>query len=244
MPRLEGLAFHKPIVLTEHTSGTRLVARIVAGDVTVRSCRLSSSGGCACPPGGPRSPSSARATEAYYFAGLILAKDRSLVDLYVVPTTAGVATIACVGSRGLVAPHYDCWRNAATLHVRGGRPLRLGPDAAFRQRLPGALSALEHARQQARAELATQVPAQQAAAASRLGGHVSVASSLTRAAGAARRGPGRERSCGNWPARPAPIEGSRPPCETRTRPRFRKGEDAVHARERRIKQLLNPPADE
>ena len=73
-----------------------------------------------------------------------------------------------VSPAGDRAPYDDCLRIATTLKLRAGRALRLGPDAAFRQRLPGAVARSTTARQRARAELATQVPAQQAAAASKL----------------------------------------------------------------------------
>ena len=60
IPRLEGLDFHKPVVLRERTSGTRLVAgrcRRPHG----RSCPRSSSGSCRYRRHGPRPSSLARA---------------------------------------------------------------------------------------------------------------------------------------------------------------------------------------
>jgi hypothetical protein len=240
VPRLEGLDFHNPVVLSEHLSGTRLVggllpatSRMLLPPEFVRRLLVR--------PARPEIAKLGPGAEAYYFAGLILANG-GLVDVYVLPTTAGVAAIACLGGQGLEPPHDDCWRNAATLQVRGGRPLRLGPDAAFWQRLPGAVTALEHARQQARAGLATQVPAQQAAAASRLGGAFQAqAASLAPLAPASRRwsralvrelaGVGRA------------YRGVAAALRDSDAAAFRKGEDAVHAREHRIKQLLNPPAD-
>ena len=126
--------------------------------------------------------------EAYYFAGLTLAKGGGLVDVYVLPTTAGVVTVACLSDQGLAAPHYDCWRNAATLQVRGGRALRLGPDTAFRQRLPGRAAALDDAREQARAGLAMQVPGAASGRRGETGRCLQGASGSTRAAGTAVQG--------------------------------------------------------
>jgi hypothetical protein len=239
-PRLGGLDFRNPVVLREHFSGTRLVGGLLPATswmllppefvrrLLVRPTR-------------PEIAKLGRGAEAYYFGGLILANGGQ-VEVYVLPTTAGVAAIACLGGRGLAPPHDDCWRNAATLQVRGGRPLRLGSEAAFRQRLPGAVTALEHARQQARAGLATHVPAQQAAAASRLSRSFQAqAASLAPLAPASRRWSralvrelaGAGRAYGGVAAALRDSDGAA----------FQQGEDAVRAREHRIKQLLNSPTD-
>jgi hypothetical protein len=238
-PRLGGLDFRNPVVLREHFSGTRLVggllpatSRMLLPPEFVRRLLVR-----------PRRPEIAKlgGAKAYYFAGLILANGGQ-VEVYVLPTTAGVAAIACIGGRGLAPPHDDCWRNAATLQVRGGRPLRLGSDAAFRQRLPGAVSALEHARQQARAGLATQVPAQQAAAASRLSRSFQAqAASLAPLAPASRRWP--RALVRELAGAGRAYRGVAAALRDSDAAAFQQGEDAVHAREHRIKQLLNPPTD-
>ena len=242
VPRLEGLEFQEPVVLRERISGTRLVAGLLPATSSmllppefVRRLRV--------PPARPETAKLGPGIEAYYFAGLVLGEGRGLVDVYVLPTTAGVATFACRGGSGIVTPHYDCWRNAATLKLRRGRALRLGPDAAFRQRLPGAVAALERARQQARADLATQVPAQQAAAASTLAGTF-----REQAAALAPLAPGsrpwsrvlvRElaRAGRDYRGVAAALRNADPAA-------FRDSERAVHARERRIRQLLTSPAGE
>ena len=242
VPRLEGLEFQEPVVLSERNSGTRLVAGVLPATSTmllppefVRRLRV--------PPARPETVKLGPGIEAYHFAGLVLADGRGLVDVYVLPTTAGVATFACVGGSGILTPHYDCWRNAATLKLRRERALRLGPDAAFRQRLPGAVTAIEQARQQARADLATQVPVQQAAAASTLAGTLRAqAASLAPLAPASRpwsRVLVRElaRAGRAYRGVAAALRNADPVA-------FRDGERVVHARERRIRQLLTPPAGE
>jgi hypothetical protein len=242
IPRLEGLDFHKPVVLRERTSGTRLVAgllpatsRMLLPTEFVRQLRV--------PPARPETVKVGPGVDAYYFAGLTLAKGGGLVDVYVLPTTAGIVTVACLSDQGLAAPHYDCWRNAATLQVRGGRALRLGPDTAFRQRLPGAVAALDDAREQARAGLATQVPAQQAAAAARLGGAFKEQAAALAPLAPASKGWSRG-LVGELAGAGRAYRGVASALRDADAGAFRRGEHAAHRREHRIKQLLDPPADD
>ena len=239
-PRLAGIEFRTPLVLEERASGMRLVAGVLPATSPtllppefVRQLRA--------PAGPPDTITLGTRLKAYYYAGLTPAGSQGLVDVYVVPTTAGVATIACIAGPGLVAPFYDCSRNAATLNLRSGRPLRLGPDAAFRQRLPAAMSALEAARQRARAPLTTRVPAQQAAAASSVAAtYQAQAASLAPLAPPARpwsRALVRELADAGRAYRSVAAA-----LRSKDAGAFSLGQDAVHAHERRIRQVLKAPS--
>ena len=242
VPSLDGMEFQNPVVLEERVSGSRLVAGLLPARSPsllprefVRRLHM--------PLTRPETTMLGSDLKAYRFAGLSPGTGPGLVDVYVVPTTAGVATIACVAGPGLAEPHYDCWRNAATLKLRGGRPLRLGPDAAFRQRLPGAISALDRARDRARTQLATQVPLRQAAAASKLAAaYRDEATSLAPLAPASRPwSRALVRGLADAGRAYRRVVAALRSADTAA---FRTGRGAIHARERHIAQLLNPPHTE
>ncbi len=73
------------------------------------------------------------------------------VDVYVAPTTAGTATVACARSPGTVD---RCARALDGLRLVGASALALGPDAALRERLPAVLAGLNRRRGADRASLA------------------------------------------------------------------------------------------
>jgi hypothetical protein len=240
VPRLEGMEFRDPIVLEEPVSGMRLVAGLLPATSQtllppefMRHLRI--------PAAKPETIGIGDGIKANYYAGLSPADIPGLVDVYVAPTTAGILTVACVAGTGVVAPYYDCWRNVSTLTLRRGRALRLGADAAFRQRLPHAVAAIDSARQHARSELAIRVPAQQAMAASDVAAayHEAAASlaplapsSERRAQAIVRELAGAERAYRDVAAALQTADGAR----------FEVGQDAVHQREHRIKQLLDRPS--
>lgn len=235
-PRLDGMEFENPVVLKDRVSGVRLVAGLLpaTSPMLLPSAFVRQLGARVAHPA---TMVLGRDLDAYYFAGLSSTDTGSLVDVFVVPTTGGVATIACVAGRGIIAPYDSCRRIAATLKLRTGRALRLGPDAAFRQRLPGAVAALDHGRQRARAELARQVPAQQAAAASELAATFRAqATSLAPLAPASR--PWSRvlvRELGDAGRAYGLVAAA---LRNADEDAFRVGQDAVQAREHRIRQLL------
>ena len=167
VPRLPGLSFIDPISLHDPASGMRLVVGL-----------LPASSPTMVPPGLlPRLQASLgrpnvvqleHGFEADYYPRLSVDGLAAPLDLYVFPTTAGIVTAACVAASDGGVPYYDCWKNVATLQLLEGRALRLGPDAAFRQRLLGVIAALETTRQSARRDLARRIPVTQARAASRV----------------------------------------------------------------------------
>jgi hypothetical protein len=88
------------------------------------------------------------------------------LNLYVVPTTAGTATVACVGEGAVLA---SCEGIASTLGLRGARPLAPAPNARYSEALDLALARLQRLRErERRVLLLARTPEAQAAAAERL----------------------------------------------------------------------------
>lgn len=79
------------------------------------------------------------------------AKNRRVLDIVVVPTTLGVATIAC--SSAVVAPD-ECAGALHGLHLAGGSFLPLSTESAFLAGLPDAVKKLGAQRLRLRARLA------------------------------------------------------------------------------------------
>lgn len=101
--------------------------------------------------GGPGQPRVERhgALSMWHYAD-VLGPSRP-VDVYVAPTTAGTATVACARSTGTVD---RCARALDGLALVGASALALGPDAAQRERLPAVLAGLNRRRGADRASLA------------------------------------------------------------------------------------------
>jgi hypothetical protein len=78
------------------------------------------------------------------------AKDRRVLDVVVVPTTLGVATIAC--STAVVAPD-ECSQALHGLRLTGGSFLPLGAESAFLAGLPAAMKTLGEQRLRLRTRL-------------------------------------------------------------------------------------------
>jgi hypothetical protein len=111
-----------------------------------------------------------------------------LLDVYVVPTTAGVATVACLAE--VVGELLDdCWRVVSSLSLTRGRPLAPGRDAAFGEALRVTAAVLDDADARARRRLSAAVtPDQQARAVAHLpGAYRDAAASLGRLAAPASR---------------------------------------------------------
>jgi hypothetical protein len=86
------------------------------------------------------------AQTAYRYAGLAPAGLARTVTVFALPTTAGVATVACV------SPPQDasrfratCGRIADSLGVRGARTFAVGPDAQLADRISRTVGALDQA---------------------------------------------------------------------------------------------------
>ena len=104
--------------------------------------------------------------EALRFDGLSLGDQTGRV--YAAPTTAGVATLACLAPAGATLG-ADCDRIAATLVPLGAEPVALGPSEDYAEALNAALGDLATARDEGRAELGdADRPAAQADAATEI----------------------------------------------------------------------------
>ena len=85
------------------------------------------------------------------------------MTLYTVPTSAGVATVACVD------PSADCESIANTLKLNGGKAFPVGPSKEYASTLSKALGGLDKKVQSGRKALqSAKTPKAQAAAAKQL----------------------------------------------------------------------------
>jgi hypothetical protein len=95
---------------------------------------------------------------AYGYVGLAQRRPRTWFDVYAVPTTGGVVTLACgVRARdnvllGLAAE--DCQEALLSLRLTRGRALAPGPTTAFMLTIPRVIDRLAATRAAGRAELA------------------------------------------------------------------------------------------
>jgi hypothetical protein len=108
------------------------------------------------------------------------------LTVYAVPTTAGVATIACLAPRPEAPALERCESVATTLALRGADPLPLGPNRRYAAAVNTALTSLETQRSEGRRALSEAgTPAAQARAADQL-----AAAYRAAAAGLGRAAPG------------------------------------------------------
>jgi hypothetical protein len=91
----------------------------------------------------------AGAVRAYHYVRA--PKGQRVLDVVVVPTTQGIATIACASA--VVAP-YECDLALRTLRLARGSFLALSTDAAFLARLPAAAATLDARRVRLRTRMA------------------------------------------------------------------------------------------
>jgi hypothetical protein len=99
-----------------------------------------------------------RRLNAYRYRGMRVPGHGGIFDVYAVPTTDGVATVACHAEGFIGWMQNECRRIADTLEIRPGHALPVAPDSAFRARLPVTMRALEDARRSARERLASASP--------------------------------------------------------------------------------------
>jgi len=131
-PGLPGVSFSDPIVLTPgHGGGTELVAGEVgaATGPTLLPASLRARVKGALPAA---DPVTFGGLQAYRYTGLDITGLSEPVTLYAVPTSAGVATVACWGAARLT-PSFatQCGQVAATLRVLGVSAYPLGPSASY-----------------------------------------------------------------------------------------------------------------
>lgn len=161
--RLPGVTFPRPIVLVNR----HVKVRVIAGLLHADSQTLLPAGFVRGMQTELPTPDRVRiggALPAYHYAGLSHPGVGSLLDVYVAPTTEGLATAACLAD----APASlldDCWRAVSRLSLTRGRSLPLDPAAAFRDALRVTVGALNPAEGRARRGLSlAMTPHEQASA--------------------------------------------------------------------------------
>jgi hypothetical protein len=140
-PELPGITPARPIALEKPTAGLT----VVAASLAATSASLLPDAFVAAldrPPPRPDRVRLAHGLEAY--AGLARPGVASYVDVYVAPSTAGVATVACL-ARNVGALLDQCWTVVSSMSLTRGEPIALGRTAAFRVRLTAEIDRLNRA---------------------------------------------------------------------------------------------------
>ena len=181
-PDVPGMRFSQPIVLAPEIRDARLVAGQVNG-----------SGPTLLPAAFldrlPKAPSrddrvKLGSLEAYRYEGLAPEGTAQRVTVYAAPTTADVATVACVSPPASAAEFaQDCERVAASLQLTGAKPLALGPREDYAKGVGAAFEQLDSAvdRESARLRRADTPSAQAAAAAALARAYRNAASGVSKA---------------------------------------------------------------
>ena len=142
-PRIPGLAIDDQVALTGPTG-----ARVVAGRTRATGPALLPATLLERLADPPRRDDRVRlgGLTAYRYKGIdVRGLDRPLT-LLVVPTTAGVATVACLGAVGGSRIADACERIAGSIGLVRGRPIALGPDRIYAKRLNRATARLNRSR--------------------------------------------------------------------------------------------------
>ncbi len=196
-PAIPGLTFSQPLALAPSASASGSAApaqRLLAGEVSASGPTLLPAAFTAGLIGALPRPEPVRlgALQAYRYSGLSVRGLAGPLTLYTVPTSGGVATVACLSpatypsssSSSSSSPATQCAQIAATLKLNGTTVFGLPPSPAYATALRGALSALRGAAGSASARLrvASSASAQAAAAAQLAAAYSSAARALGRLA--------------------------------------------------------------
>jgi hypothetical protein len=153
-PEVPGVRFKDAIVLAVSAPGG---ARLVAGQVAASGPELLSAGLKRRLPGPAPTGETVRLgdLQALRYSELQPRGLDGRLGLYAVPTTAGVATIACTGPAGAEGEAFqrDCESIATTLQLQGAEAYPLGPQEAYARRLGRTLNQLDRAVGSGTAEL-------------------------------------------------------------------------------------------
>jgi hypothetical protein len=179
VPAIPGLALSQPLALAQGGGATGASAqRLVAGGVSAAGPSLLPGAFAAALNGAlPRpEPVQLGTLQAYRYSGLSLHGLPGSLTLYAVPTSSGVATVACL-SPSAAAPATQCAQIAATLKLNGATPFGLGPSTQYASALGTTLATLHSAADAGTARLrAASNASAQAAAAAQLAAAYSAAS--------------------------------------------------------------------
>ena len=164
-----GLGFSDPVTITVHGQTSGIVAGEVPGGggptLLAAGFRSKIQGGTPTPQ-----PVLLGALQAYRFGGLTVHGLPGTLTVYAVPTSSGVATLACRQASGAPAGFADqCARVAATLQLVGAKAYPLGPSASYATLLSGTFAQLQTAVTKPESDLrAATTPSAQATAAQQL----------------------------------------------------------------------------
>jgi serine/threonine-protein kinase len=151
---IPGMTLRDPIALAPARGPAG--ARLVAGHTDATGASLLPGGFLARLPREPARDDAVRLgdTAAYRYAGLRPRRWDRRADVYVVPTTAGVATLACIAPESAGrAFASSCAGVGRTLALMGERAYPLGADRGFAERLDGAIRTLNERATALRKEL-------------------------------------------------------------------------------------------
>ncbi|HWX45934.1 MAG TPA: serine/threonine-protein kinase [Solirubrobacteraceae bacterium] len=132
-PTIPGLTFSQPLALAlSPSAGASSPQRLLAGEVSASGPALLPGAFTAALNGAPPRPEPVRlgALQAYRYSGLSVHGLAGALTLYAVPTSGGVATIACLGS-STSAPAAQCAQIAATLKLNGTTAFGLAPSSDY-----------------------------------------------------------------------------------------------------------------
>ena len=91
--------------------------------------------------------------EAYRYRDVAVAGDEIQATIYAVPTSAGVATVACLSPRFVDTLEGQCEAMATTLTLSGAQALPLGPNAEYGTLVSRIVARADVARRQNRSQL-------------------------------------------------------------------------------------------
>jgi hypothetical protein len=187
VPAIPGLAFSQPLALapggTSKAAGASSGQRLLAGEVSASGPALLPAAFTAALNGALPRPEPVRlgTLEAYRYSGLSVHGLAGSLTLYAVPTTNGVATVACMSS-STAGPAVQCAQIAATLKLNGTTAFGLAPSPQYATALGHTFGALRSAvdASTARLSAASSASAQAAAAAQLAAAYSSASSALGR----------------------------------------------------------------
>jgi hypothetical protein len=139
---IPGLTFSQPLTLAAAgpTAGTLTLGLVDGSGPTLlpASFRARLQG----TPASPDDPVALATLQAYRYTGLRVKGLAGALTIYAIPTSAGVATVACHADAPAGGFLAQCDRVAATLRLSGVQPYALGPNPAYAKALAATLSGL------------------------------------------------------------------------------------------------------
>jgi hypothetical protein len=169
VPPVPGLSFSDPLTLaTPHATAGLEAGEVAAGSgPTLLPASLRSQVAGSLPAAEPVLLGN---LQAYRYSGVVIRRVAGSLTVYVVPTSAGVATAVCWSSGQ--APHSfsdQCARALTTLRIIGATTYALGPSAAYAALLSSTFAQLRAASVKPQSQLrAARTPATQASFAAQL----------------------------------------------------------------------------